>query len=85
MPLAALAANELDAVVYDQPLLRYYTKNDFADQLRVLPFVLEQQDYGIGLPMASTLRKAVNRGLLRHGQGPEWDALVARHLGDAQP
>lgn len=80
--LTALAAQELDAVVYDQPLLKYLAKNEFADSIIVLPLSFEPQDYAIGLPPGSPLRKAVNRGLLRHGQGSEWDALLARYLGD---
>ena len=80
--MTALAENKLDAVVYDQPLLRYLTKTDFADKVRVLPVMVESQDYGVGLPLGSALRKPINRALLHHGQGAEWDALVARYIGE---
>ena len=80
--LDALAAKELDAVVYDQPLLRYFVKTDFADKLQILPISVEPQDYGIALPLGSAMRKPLNLGLMRHSQGLEWDALISRHMGE---
>lgn len=79
--LADLAANKLDAVVYDQPLLRYQVKTTHADRLSVLPVTFEPQEYAFGLPNASPLRKRLNRSLLAHSHGDEWEARVTRYLG----
>ena len=80
--LTALAAGELDAVVYDKPLLRYRVRTGFNDSLHVLPIEFEPQDYAIGLPQASARREDVNRYLLLHGRGDEWEALLRRYLGE---
>ena len=80
--LSALAAGELDAVVYDRPLLRYRVRTEFSDSLHVSPIEFEPQDYAIGLPQASARREDVNRHLLIHGRGEEWEALLRRYFGD---
>ena len=80
--MTALAAGELDAVVYDRPLLRYRVRNDFSDALQVAAFEFEPQDYAIGLPQGSRLREEINRHLLVHGRGDEWEALLRRYLGE---
>lgn len=78
----ALADGDLDAVVYDRPLLRYGVRTAFPDRLQVLGITFEPQDYAIGLPPGSALREAINRHLLTHNRGAAWEALVMRHLGD---
>ena len=80
--LTALAAGELDAVVYDRPLLRYRVRNEFSDSLHVLPIEFEPQDYAIGLPQASARREDINRQLLIHGRGDAWEALLRRYFGE---
>lgn len=78
----ALAAGKLDAVVYDEPLLRYRVRTEYAGKLHVLDLRFEPQDYAIGLPNDSPWREGVNRLLLKHGRGDAWDALLTRYLGD---
>lgn len=80
--MQALADGELDAVVYDRPLLRYRVRTEFPERLQVLGITFEPQDYAIGLPSGSALREPINRHLLTHNRGAEWEALVTRHLGD---
>ena len=82
--LAALARGDLDAVVYDRPLLRYLVRTEFAGQLQVLSISFEPQDYAIGLRSGDPRREAINRSLLQHGRGAEWDALLLRHLGSEE-
>ena len=83
--LEALAKNELDAVVYDRPMLRYEVNRMNAQQLHVLPQEFEPQDYAIGLPPGSPLREDINRHLLRVMRSPQWDALQLRLLGQDKP
>ncbi|MGB7180691.1 MAG: transporter substrate-binding domain-containing protein [Burkholderiaceae bacterium] len=79
--MQALNAGNLDAVVYDRPLLRYLVKTQFAGKLQVLKVTFEPQDYAIGLPSNSKLREGVNLGILKHARGTAWEALVTKYLG----
>jgi ABC-type amino acid transport substrate-binding protein len=79
--LDALEAGEVDAVVYDAPALRYLVEEGHADTLRVLPQVLQRQDYGIALPPDSPLREEINRTLLEVIRSPEWQRLLESVLG----
>ncbi|MEZ5657281.1 MAG: transporter substrate-binding domain-containing protein [Burkholderiaceae bacterium] len=80
--LAALAAGDIEAVVYDRPLLRYAVAQDYVGRLRVLGLEFAPQDYAFAFKSESPLREQVNRRLLVHGRGVEWDRLVTRYLGD---
>jgi polar amino acid transport system substrate-binding protein len=82
--LAALAAGEVDAVVYDAPILRYEVRQRYGDRLTVLPNVFERQYYGIALPTGSRLREPINQVLLRRIAMPEWQGLLQRYLGGAR-
>jgi ABC-type amino acid transport substrate-binding protein len=79
--LRELAEGKADAVVYDEPILRYFVKQEFAESLVVLPGTFQRQDYGIALPSGSPLRESLNRDLLRHLQGPAWRATLVRYIG----
>ncbi|MGB5735591.1 MAG: transporter substrate-binding domain-containing protein [Thiohalocapsa sp.] len=79
--LARLANNKVDAVVYDAPILRHLVEANHRDNLRVLPFVLQRQDYGIALPQGSPAREGVNEALLEIIRGDEWQPLLERYLG----
>jgi len=77
-----LARGGADALVFDEPLLRYVVKQKFGSQVNVLPILLEFQDYGFGLPQGSALRESVNRILLRKIEEPAWRAVLQRYLGE---
>ncbi|MEO0425054.1 MAG: transporter substrate-binding domain-containing protein [Pseudomonadota bacterium] len=80
--IAALAAGEADAVVYDMPILRYLAATQANDTVRVLPNQFAHQDYGIALPNGSPLREAINQEILRHTRSAEWERLLATYLGE---
>ena len=79
--LAALDAGEVEAVVYDAPLLRFETVHDYP-RLHVLPGTFERQDYAIAMPSNSPLREQVNRAVLRVISKPSWDETLADYLGE---
>lgn len=79
--LDALAAGEVDAVVYDTPLLRYRIAADGRRSLTVLPLVLARQDYAFALPRQSALRLPINTSLLQRINRGDWNARLARYLG----
>lgn len=80
--LKALQAGQLDAVVYDAPILRYTIDQEFRDDLAVLPIRFETQNYGIGLPAGSKLREPVNQSLLRITGEEDWANTLYRYFGE---
>lgn len=79
--LEALATEEIKAMVYDSPILRYRVNTEFRDWLEVLPFTFSRQDYGIALPAGSHLREPINQQMLQKIRQAEWEDVLYRYLG----
>ena len=79
--LSQLASGDLDAFVYDKPILQYLTKNNFDDSILILPEVIERQDYAIALPENSAQREKINTALLRVIETDEWQEILDNYLG----
>jgi glutamine transport system substrate-binding protein len=56
----ALLDNNVDAIVYDAPVLRHYAAHAGRGHVQVIGPLLQKEDYGIVFPQNSTLRKHVN-------------------------
>ena len=78
--LHRLAAGEVDAVVYDAPILRYLAAREMPGVARVLPRRFALQHYGFAMPEGSALREEANRVLLKKTSGEEWQKLLDRYL-----
>jgi ABC-type amino acid transport substrate-binding protein len=59
-----LTAGEADAVVYDAPVLRYYSVTTGQGVVSVVGTVFKPEKYGIALPAGSELREPINAVLL---------------------
>ncbi len=57
----ALEAGEVKALVYDQPILRYYITEHPSAKLELVGDVFEDQSYGFALQQGSPLREEINR------------------------
>lgn len=79
--LKAIQTDDIDAFVYDSPLLRYLVNTQYNGVLQVLPGTFLPQDYAIGLPPNSPLREPINRALLRKISEPAWQDTLYRYLG----
>jgi len=79
--LVALNQGDLDAFVYDAPLLQYQIKKAYSAQLKVLPNTFQRQDYAIALPNDSPYREAFNRLLIEIIHTDEWNGTLAIYLG----
>lgn len=79
--LSKINNGELDAMVYDAPLLQYTIKQQFNGELRVLDSLFEYQNYGIAFPEKSPLREAVNREMLKIIHSNEWTKTIKKYLG----
>jgi ABC-type amino acid transport substrate-binding protein len=81
--LAALAEGRYDALVYDEPLLKYHIRNRYGGDLRLVPEHFERQDYALALPSGSPLREPLNLVLLDLLEEDELNAIAQRYLGDS--
>jgi len=80
--LEALAGGEVEAVVYDEPMLRYLAKEEFSGRVEILPSIFQRQDYGFALPAGSELREPVNQSLLRLLSQGRAEEIRTRYLGE---
>jgi ABC-type amino acid transport substrate-binding protein len=79
--LRAMAAGDIDALVYDAPTLRYLVKNEYDGELTVLKNIFQTQQYGIGVSSGSPLREQINRVLLKKLDEQQWHDLLFFYLG----
>jgi polar amino acid transport system substrate-binding protein len=82
--LVMLEELQFDAVISDGPVLQYAMKqgessNRFGSII-IMPWSLQQQQYGIALPDGSPLREPINRILLDVLTSPAWDAILDSYL-----
>jgi ABC-type amino acid transport substrate-binding protein len=80
--LHALSTGDIQAFVYDAPIIRYLIHQEFKGKLEVLPNRFQRQDYGIALPENSPLREPINRILLLKIREPSWQDMIYKYLGE---
>lgn len=80
--LGAVAQGQIEAAVYDAPILQYLAVNEFEGQIRVLSKRFDPQMYALAMQHGSALREPVNRSLLRHLAGSSWLDQVRSHIGE---
>ncbi len=80
--LKALANGEIDAVVYDAPIIQYLAKENYPARIAILPHKFNRQDYAIALPQGSSLRERLNVALESEIRSPRWQELIYRYLGE---
>lgn len=78
---AALERRQLDAVVFDAPVLLYYANHSGLGKVQVVGPIFRKENYGIAFPLGSDLRKPVNSALLKLRENGTFDALYARWFG----
>ncbi|MBV7395009.1 transporter substrate-binding domain-containing protein [Mameliella sediminis] len=74
--IEAFEEGEVEALVYDGPLLQYYLQRNPQSDAYLLQRVFRAEDYGIALPSGSPLREPINQALLKLRETGEYDALV---------
>ena len=58
-------AGEVDAVVYDAPVLQHYALKKGKGKVMVVGLIFQEQSYGIALQFKSPYREEINIALLR--------------------
>ncbi len=79
--VAALSKGELDAVVFEAPILQYVVKNETNGNVEVLPGTFDNHGYGFGLKSGSPIREAFNQEMLQFTASDAWPAILAKYLG----
>lgn len=79
--VAALIADEADAVVFDGPPLLQYVQRNADEGLVVVPPRLTVETYAVAFPSGSPIRETVNRSLLELQENGERDRLYEKWFG----
>lgn len=79
----ALENHQIDAVVYDTPILLYYTAHDGKGKAQTVGAMFRKENYGIVFPSNSRLRKRVNEALLKLKENGAYDQLYTKWFGGA--
>lgn len=80
--LSAVQKGEVDAIIHDEPVLRYRSRKD-QDWLVISDRMLTRDDYGFGLTNGSMLREKLNGALISILHEPIWNEIRERYLGDS--
>ena len=79
--LDALQKGQLDAFVYDKPLLDYAVKQGHSDRIMVLPVIFDRQNYAIAVPTRSDLRTEIDLAMVDDLRTEWWREVMTRYLG----
>jgi ABC-type amino acid transport substrate-binding protein len=78
--LMLLREDKADALVYDEPVLRYLLK-DAPPGIEILPQSIDQQYYAFGLKANFPQHESLNRILLDETNKSQWQEILNRYLG----
>lgn len=76
-----LLKGEVNAVVFDSPIILYYARNKGAGKVSVVGPLFDLQYYGFLFPQGSELREPVNRALLKLRTNGIYDKLYSKWFG----
>ena len=77
----ALLAKQVDAVVFDAPVLLYFAANEGKGKVNVAGPVFRREAYGILFPQGSALRKPINEALLLLREKGLYDEIYRKWFG----
>lgn len=79
--LWAFEAGEIDAIVFDAPILSYYATHQGRDIASMTGAVFLRENYGIVFPTGSPLVEDVNQALLALREDGTYDAIYRKWFG----
>jgi ABC-type amino acid transport substrate-binding protein len=77
--LKDLAGKKIDAFVLNELMLKYLVKNEFPGRVQVIPGIFDEYFVAIALKQKSSLRKPINKALLKFVKTEKWDELLNRY------
>jgi polar amino acid transport system substrate-binding protein len=75
---AALLNKNVDAILFDAPVLLYYAAHEGQGKVSLIGEMLRDENYGILLPMNSSNRKAINEALLSLKENGTYQSLYVK-------
>jgi polar amino acid transport system substrate-binding protein len=79
----ALANGEIDAVVFEAPILQYRVTKVPAGTVVMLPGTFQNHGYGFGVRTGSPLRESIGRTVLKLAEEDQLRPIFVRYLGSA--
>ena len=76
-----LDAQEVQAVVYDHPVLLYYANKNPTKNYAVSGESFNTEVYGIAIPEGSPLRESIDRALLKTLENGEYNRIFNKWFG----
>ena len=80
----ALEEKQVNAIVYDAPVLLYYANNEWAGKAKVVGAVFQKQSYGIAMKQDSMYRERINQALLTLRENGSYDKIYEQWFGKAE-
>lgn len=80
--ISAFESGEIEAAVFDAPILAYYVNTEGKNAARLIDKVFLPENYGVALPSGSELAEPFNQSLLRLRENGTYDALYRKWFGD---
>jgi polar amino acid transport system substrate-binding protein len=77
----ALQDGQVDAVVYDAPVLLFYAAHEGKGKVQTAGAIFRKENYGIVFPSNSPYRKPVNEALLKLKENGTYDQLYTKWFG----
>lgn len=77
--LDALEKGDIEAFVYDEPILKYEILSGNRSALQVLPYRFNTQYYSFGLPKDSPLADQINPIMLSILESSRWQAILSEY------
>ncbi len=82
---ATLKRGELDAAVFDSPVLRYFVAHEGAGFAQIVGTIFDPEDYGVAFPNGSDLRKQFDEGLLSIREDGTFSLIKQKWFGFEEP
>ena len=80
---SALDTDQIQAIVFDAPILAYHAKNSNGAETLAGPVFL-RENYGIALPSGSALAEPVNQSLLKLRENGSYARLQRKWFGNSE-
>ncbi|PTQ74956.1 transporter substrate-binding domain-containing protein [Celeribacter persicus] len=79
--IEAFEAKEVDAVVFDAPILAYYVAHEGKGKARLVGPIFLPENYGIALPTNSPYADQINHSLLKLREDGTYDTIYRKWFG----
>ncbi len=82
--IESFEAGDLDAVVFDAPILAYYVHSEGRGVGRMVGASFLRESYGFALQSGSPLAEEINQSLLKLRENGEYDRIYRKYFGTVQ-